>query len=349
MTRQTWTAIVSAVCFVGLALLLALLPVPFVSWGPGRTLDLLATDDDGVPAVQVEGLKTYPTTGKLRMTTVSVTRVDSSLSLPEALYSHVAPKHDVLAREVVYPPSKSADQVRNEEVAMMVDSRSDAVVAALRAGGQPVRQMPLVESVGVAGPSYDRLQPGDLIERVDQTVVQRPADVERLVARHQVGDPVVLGVLRDGQRRDVTVTTASSNEDKKVPVLGISTVNGYKYAPEVSFGVDEQVVGPSAGLGFGLAIYDQITQGDLLGGHDVAVTGQIMADGTVQPIGGVQEKVAAAERAGSELFLLPRANCTDLTGMRSSLELVPVETLSQAVKILTDWRAGVDPATLAHC
>jgi len=349
LTRQTWTAIVSAACFVVLALLVALLPVPFVAWGPGRTLDLLGPGGQDRPAVSVKGLTTYPTTGQLRMTTVSVTRVDSRLSLPEALFAHWMPQRDVLARDVVYPRSKSVEQVKDEEVAMMDDSKAHAVVAALRAAGKPVQQMPMVASVGLAGPSYNKLQPGDLVERVDQTQVRRPEDVGRIVRRHAVGDPVVLSVIRDGRRSDVTVTTVSSNEDKKVPVIGIRSVEGYRYAPRVEYGIDPAVVGPSAGLVFSLAIYDRVTPGDLLGGRDVAVTGQIGADGTVSPIGGIREKVAGAEKAGSEVFLVPSGNCADLRGVDSSMALVRVATLDEAVSALTTLRRTGRTDALPHC
>ena len=43
VTRQTWTAFVSALLFVGLALLLVVVPVPFVSWSPGGARDTLGT------------------------------------------------------------------------------------------------------------------------------------------------------------------------------------------------------------------------------------------------------------------------------------------------------------------
>ncbi|MEL4357594.1 MULTISPECIES: YlbL family protein [unclassified Luteococcus] len=349
MTRQTWTAVVSAVCFVALALMLALVPVPFVAWGPGRTLNLLGPGDDGKQAIQVKGLKTHPTTGELRMTTVSVTKVDSRLSLPEALFAHWLPKRDVLEREVVYPHTKTVDQVKSEEVAMMDDSKSEAVVAALRAAKQPVRAKPMVKAVGLAGPSFNKLQPGDLIERVDQTEVQTPQDVGNLVQKHAVGDPVVLSVLRDQKVFDVTVTTVSSNQDKKVAVIGISVVDGYVFAPRVDYGIDPEVVGPSAGLVFSLAIYDLITPGDLLGGRKVAVTGQISADGQVRPIGGIQEKVAGAENAGAQVFLVPSDNCADVQGVDTDMTMVKVGTMNEAVDALTTLRETGETKDLPRC
>ena len=344
VTRQTWTAIVAAGCFVVLAVLLAVLRVPFVAWRPGATIDLLGSNGQGEPVLEVAGIKTCPVSGQLRMTTVSVTRVNSHLSLPEALWAHWMPHRDVLVRDMVYPQNKSPQQVEQDQVAMMDTSQNDAEVAALRAAGQPVQVMPQVRSVGVAGPSFNKLQPGDLIERVDQTEVNQPAEVAVLVGKHQVGDAVVLSVLRGGRSTDVTVTTASSNRDKKKPVIGIVTEEGYLYSPRVNYGIDPQVVGPSAGLVFSLAIYDKITEQQLVDGRHVAGTGTIDADGTVGGIGGIQEKIAGAQKAGSDIFLVPAGNCQDLAGMESSMKLVKVSTLREAVTALQALDSDPDAA-----
>ena len=83
MTRQTWTAVVSSVVFVALASVLAFAPIPFVAWTRGATYDVLGVSD-GKAVIQIDGITTYATTGEMRMTTVSQTRADASLSLPEA-------------------------------------------------------------------------------------------------------------------------------------------------------------------------------------------------------------------------------------------------------------------------
>ena len=63
--------------------------------------------------------------------------------------------------------------------------------------------------------------------------------------------------------------------------------------------IDTQTVGgPSAGLAFTLAIIDDLTPGDLTGGKRVAVTGTIAADGTVGPVGGVEQKAITARHNG---------------------------------------------------
>ena len=72
MTRQTWTAFVSALAFICLAVLLVVVPVPFVSWGPGGTRDTLGNVGNE-PMIKVQDIDTYPTTGRLDMTIVAIT------------------------------------------------------------------------------------------------------------------------------------------------------------------------------------------------------------------------------------------------------------------------------------
>lgn len=346
--QENLTAIVASVTFVGLATAVALTPVPYVAWGPGRTVDL-AAQTNGVPNVKVDGLPTNPLNGELRMTTVSVTRVDSQLTLPEALFSYWMPKHDVMPRDVIYPPSKTVDQVKAEEVRMMDTSQRDAVVAALRAAGQPVTELPMVDTVMLSGPSNGKLTPGDLITKVDSTAVQSLDDVRSLIRRHKVGEPVVFTIERAGREQTVTVTTVASASDPDIPVVGISTAVGYKYAMNVTYAIDHKIVGPSAGLMFSLAIYDLINDSDLLDGRKVAGTGTIRPDGSVGPIGGIQEKIAGAEKAKAQIFLVPAENCQDISGVRSKMQLVKVTTLREAIAALQKLKQDPSGKEVPRC
>ena len=56
-----------------------------------------------------------------------------------------------------------------------------------------------------------------------------------------------------------------------------------------------------------LGIIDLLTPGSLTGGKHVAVTGTMSLDGSVGPIGGVQQKTFLAERNGVDLFLVDSA------------------------------------------
>ena len=330
MTRQTWTAFVSALLFVGLAVLLVVVPVPFVSWSPGGSRDTLGTIDNE-PIIRVSGIDTYPTTGRLDMTILATTPADARLSLPQALLAYWLPSRDALPREVVYDPGKSVEQVSNEDAEMMETAQDAAVVAALRAHGEQVVERPAVYSVTVGGPAHQRLLPGDLVTSVDGRPTLTEKAVRDAVQQRQVGESVVFTVIRNKEERRVKVVTAESTTQSEAPVVGITLGTGYDYAPEISFDFGQQIGGPSAGLVFALAIYDKITEGPLLAGRHVAATGTIAPDGQVGPIGAIQQKVASADEAGATDFLVPAANCGDLAGMRTDLNLIRVDTLRGAI------------------
>src|SRR5512132_1935723 len=348
VTRQTWTALVSALAFICLAVLLVVVPVPFVSWTPGGTRDTLGNVGNE-PMIKVDGIDTYPTTGRLDMTIVAITPADARLSLPQALLAYWLPHRDALPRDAVYAPGKSAEQVENEDADMMETAQDDAVVAALRADGRPVTEMPAIFSVTVGGPAHKLLLPGDLVVSVDGIATPDDDAVRERIRSHRVGEKVRFVVIRNKLQTDVTLTTVESNVQSDVPVVGITLATGYRYDPDISFDLGQQIGGPSAGLVFALAIYDKITNGPLLAGRHLAGTGKITPNGDVQAIGGVQEKIASAERAGAVAFFVPAANCRDLEDVHTGMALIKIATLTDAIKAVQTLNVSGDTSMLPHC
>lgn len=343
MTKQTWTAAVSALLFVALAAVVSLVPVPFVSWSAGSTVNLFEPVD-GEPRVDIQGVTTYPTTGQLRLTTVSVTRADSQLTLPEALLSYWLSAREVLPRDAVYQAGVDVDEIRAREVQMMDNSQSSAVAAALRAAGEKVVEYPMVAGVSNGSPADGKLKPGDFILKIDDKTVATADAIRARVNEHQVGEAILFTILRDHEQLTETITTVASNANASQPVVGINLTVGYSYTPRVIFRIDPDIGGPSAGLMFALAVYDQVSPDDLTAGRSIAGTGTISGDGKVGAIGGIQEKIAGAEGAGATVFLVPAANCPDVVGVSTSVRLVKVQTLQEAIAALTALK---DPATAA--
>jgi PDZ domain-containing protein len=109
-------------------------------------------------------------------------------------------------------------------------------------------------------------------------------------------------------------------------------INSFPFDVSISSG---DIGGPSAGLMWALGLYDLLTPGDLTGGRTIAGTGQIAVDGTVIPIAGIQEKIAAAADAGATVFLVPEDNLKAArAGGDHGLQLVPVSSFDDALAYL---------------
>ena len=105
----------------------------------------------------------------------------------------------------------------------------------------------------------------------------------------------------DGDPETVDLVREPCGDSAK-PLVGVRMINSFPFDVQISSG---EIGGPSAGLMWALGLYDLLTPGDLTGGRTIAGTGQIALDGTVIPIGGIEEKLTAAADAGATVFLVP--------------------------------------------
>jgi len=89
--------------------------------------------------------------------------------------------------------------------------------------------------------------------------------------------------------------------------------------------------GPSAGIAMATAIASLVRERPVA--DDVAMTGEITLTGQVLPIGGVRDKVLAAQRAGLARVILPRENEHDLEELppetRDALHFVLVDSIGE--------------------
>ena len=73
-------------------------------------------------------------------------------------------------------------------------------------------------------------------------------------------------------------------------------------------------------------------------GRKIAGTGAIDASGKVYPIGGVQEKVVAAQRSGAVLFFVPHDNAADARSVAHGMTIVEVTSFQDALTYLEQHR-----------
>ncbi|MBQ6240086.1 MAG: endopeptidase La [Firmicutes bacterium] len=95
--------------------------------------------------------------------------------------------------------------------------------------------------------------------------------------------------------------------------------------------------GPSAGITLTTALASLFCGVDV--SPAVAMTGEVSLQGSVNPIGGLPEKLMAAQRAGVKKVFIPKDNVDDLKDVaqevKDRLEIVPVETVEEVLSGLS--------------
>jgi len=257
------------------------------------------------------------------------------------LYALLSPDVELKESRQIIPPGMEPVEYENLLQRLMQESKNLAKVIALRRLGYYVPVMSdgvEVVEVGSNSPARGLLQPRDVIFTVDGQTVFLVEDLVNRIQRRPVGDALTLGIRRGGEEREVSIITTRHSEmpDKAAILVLVQTLN---WSPRLPLGIEIKtgnITGPSAGLMFVLEIMNQLDPADLTNGRLIAGTGTLSLQEEVGSIGGVRQKVVAAEKAGAEFFLLPAGNYEEARQAARRITLVPVSTLSEVLMFLND-------------
>ena len=350
MKRRTWAGLLAVVLVLGLSVLAAREPVPYVTFAPGPTVNVLGKFEDK-SIVTVSGHKAYKDDGGLRLVTVIPSGPDEKISIPQLVSAWVDPDRDVYPYRAIYPKTATRDSVREESSAQMVSSKDSAVAAALRALDIPFKTAVKISDVTKGGPADGKLKAGDQVLSVNGRKVTGLEQLTSIIRPLPVGTDIKVKVQRDGKELEKEMTTAAAPDDKSASAVQVAIGPGFEFPFDVKLNISENIGGPSGGLMFALGIYDVLTPGSLTDGKVIAGTGEIDADGKVLPIGGIQQKLVGAQDDGAELFLVPADNCAEALGGNydpDKMRLVKVSTIEQALDEVQAWVKDPD-AKLARC
>ncbi|MDD9206298.1 signal protein PDZ [Georgenia sp. 10Sc9-8] len=340
VSPRTVTTVLAGAVLVLLVLALLLVPLPYAVWRPGPTVDTLSEVDD-VPLIEVAEATTYPTSGELRLTTIStlggpgypVTAVD-------VLGAWLADDELVRPVESVFPQDVSREELDEQSTVQMTSSQTNATVAALTELGHEVPAVLEVRDVVPEAPAHGVVLPGDVLTSLrpaggERTDLETFADLSAVLDTIPPGTSVVLGLEREGQEVDVEVSTMApgphtGGAETEGSVLGLLLRPDLDLPVDISIAI-ENIGGSSAGTMFALGIIDVLTPGAMTGGERIAGTGTMSLDGRVGPISGVRQKLAGAARDGADWFLAPVSNCDEVSGhVPDGLQVVAVRTLGEA-------------------
>ncbi|SEL44538.1 endopeptidase La [Nitrosovibrio tenuis] len=137
------------------------------------------------------------------------------------------------------------------------------------------------------------------------------------------------GVMKESAQAALTLMKARA-DDLNIPASTFDYFDVHVHVPAGAIPKD----GPSAGVAMFIALASLFTDRPVH--HDVAMTGEISLRGLVLPVGGIKEKVLAAQRAGLRAVLLPARNEKDLREVpeaaRASLQFIFLETVDDAIQ-----------------
>jgi PDZ domain-containing protein len=278
----------------------------------------------------VKGHESYVPKGKVFYVTVSVRE---RINPYEALAGWLDPSVQVIPETQVrgtIPPA----QYQAINVEAMADSKTTAEVLALREIG--ITDLGVgaeVVEVEAGLPAAPLLKANDVIVSIDGKPITTSNDAVSAIQAHVPGDTLKMQIRRDdGPPMEADAVLGQGDPGK--PLLGVRLSTKIKLPFDVN--IDSgNVVGPSAGLAYGLELLDLLTPGELTGGSSVAATGELMTDGTVGPIGGIAQKTVSVRRAGIKVFLVPKANEAEARAHAGSkLQIRGVSSFDDALKAL---------------
>lgn len=309
--------------------------LPYYISKPGMAKDLK-------PIISVKGGNKDK--GNFMLTTVRMGQANiySYAEAKMSKYEEIYPINEIME------PTETDEEYNVRQLYYMKDAKLNATDVAYHKAGLPVSYKYngiYVLSVLPGMPADGKLVAGDRIFKVDGRAFSSSKQFMDYVSTKKSGDELTFTYVRKNKTYDVKVQVKPFKQAPKRVGIGITLVDDKVVSvnPPVKIVTDE-IGGPSAGLMFSLEIYNQLTKDDLTRGHQIAGTGTISPDGSVGPIGGIEQKIVAADKAGAEIFLAPNEHGAKDSNYRDALKaahdigtkmkIIPVDTFDEAVAYL---------------
>lgn len=311
-----------------------LFPIPYYVSKPGMAKEL-------EPIIEVDNGTT--SNGSFMLTTIQMGKANVfSIALATMMdYWEISPENEVRREQ------ETDEEYNMRQLHMMEGSKEKAIISAYRAAGKPYET--LYKGIYVYGvvkgmPAEDHLKAGDRVTKVDEQPLTSTKQFMEYIATKKIGDSLKLEVIRDKKVIHKKVSLEKLSQTGKLGI-GIELIDDIevKTTPQVSIESD-QIGGPSAGLMFSLEIYNQLVEEDITKGYKIAGTGTVEGDGVVGPIGGIDQKIVAADKSGAEIFFAPnekgKKDSNYLVAkktaedIKTQMKVVPVDTMEEALAYL---------------
>ncbi|WP_277295735.1 SepM family pheromone-processing serine protease [Streptococcus hyointestinalis] len=338
-----WLVGIIAVVFVLFSLFV---PLPYYVEMPGGAFDIKSV-------LTVNG-KEDNQKGSYNFVAVGV----SQATLAQLLYALATPDTVIETEQDTTGGYSNEDYIRINQF-YMESSQNTAIYQALKLAGKEVTMdYKGVYVLNVADNSTFKnvLQIADTVTGVNGKTFESSKELIDYVGGLKLGDKVSVSYISDGKSKTAEGKIVKLSNGKNGIGIGLTDHTEVNSPVKVAFST-EGVGGPSAGLMFTLAIYDQVSGENLRNGRVIAGTGTIESDGSVGDIGGAGLKVISAAQAGAEIFFVPNNPVDEAVKKKdpsaktnyeeakeaakkigTDMKIVPVTTLQEAIDYLKNTK-----------
>jgi Lon-like protease len=294
------------------------------------------------PIIQVEN--GTDAEGSFMLTTVRMGRANIYSYLEAMFFDY----EEIYPLDAILSETETQEEYNARQLHMMAGSKLNAIEVAYSRAGIPFDYKyngVYVIQVIPGMPAEGKLLPGDRVVKVDGKQFPSSGEFIKYVGEKKAGEEVILTIERKKESKTVKLNVKPFNEEPNRSGIGISLVDDKEIIvnPEVTVKTDE-IGGPSAGLMFSLEIYNQLMEDDYTRGYKIAGTGTIDSTGKVGPIGGIEQKIVAADKAGAEIFFAPNEKGAKNSNYRDAIKtardidtkmkIVPVDVFDDAIVYL---------------
>ena len=264
--------------------------------------------------------------------------IERKATLLEDLFPSIRTGATLVPRSAIKPPGVSDAASHRADLSEMVRSQQVAAAVALRELGYKVVARPsgaLVSAIAPGAPADGALVPTDVITTVDGHPVRTPDDARALLRQQRPGQTVTLGVRDQHGIRQVPLKTIADPGDRTHAIIGVLIEQAAQISLPFPVTIDTgNVGGPSAGLALALEVMEKLGR-DVDRGYRIAATGELGLDGSVNPIGGVRQKIYGARQSGVDILLVPAGDNADVARRYAGkVRVIPVKTFRQALRSL---------------
>ncbi|MER1955871.1 MAG: SepM family pheromone-processing serine protease [Solibacillus sp.] len=265
--------------------------------------------------------------------------------------------YDVVKIADVRQEEEDDEEYNIRQLKYMTDSQFNATYVAFNRAGldyQITYKGLYVLNVLAKGAADGVLKPGDEIVEADGQRIMSLETFHDIITPKTKGDQIRLVVKRNDKLIDETLAIKEIPGGDGRYGIGItySESKSIKTDPKVTVKT-EDIGGPSAGLMFTLELLNQLIDQDITKGYEIAGTGEMLEDGTVGRIGGIEKKIVSADKEGIAIFFAPDDEITEAMleynpniesnyqtakktaeKIKTDMKVVPVKTIDDALDYL---------------